>query len=50
VGKKEIRHMLVSNIVSSKTSHEKTFWKKTHERKEYNVKHSTGSIIQEVSP
>jgi hypothetical protein len=50
VGKKEIRHMLVSNIVSSKTSHVKNLLVKTHERKEYNVKHSTGSIIQEVSP
>jgi hypothetical protein len=49
-GKKEIRHMLVSNIVSSKTLHEKNFLVKTHERKEYNVKHSTGSIIQEVFP
>jgi hypothetical protein len=42
--------MLVSNIVSSKTLHEKNLLVKTHERKEYNVKHSTGSIIQEVSP
>jgi hypothetical protein len=33
VGKKEIRHMLVSNIVSSKTSHEKTFWKKLMKEK-----------------
>jgi hypothetical protein len=42
--------MLVLDIVSSKTLHEKNLLVKTHKRKEYNVKHSTVSIIQEVSP